>query len=254
LTRRLAESTILLHSAVGVAGLKPPSDASHGIIPWGKRGHLNIEAIDIYSERAREYLCFVNAVAYPKGIRAYFRRSPFLSPGIKVLDAGCGTGIAALELREAMLDRGLGPVEMKCFDVTPSMLDFFREKLHSMDIDDVEVVQADVLNLTVLPDNWNDFDLIVSAAMMEYLPKTSLVEALSQLRLRLRGSGSLILFVTRDNWFTRPLIGRWWKASCYQKTELEKHVRQAGFSRVNFSSFPVLYKHLSLWGHIIEAS
>ena len=106
----------------------------------------------------------------------------------------------------------------------------------------------------MLPEDWNEFDLIVSAAMMEYLPKTSFVNALSQLKSRLIEGGSLVLFVTRDNRFTRLLIGRWWKANCYREAEVEKYLRQAGFSNVTFSSFPGLYKHLSLWGHIVEAS
>jgi len=139
------------------------------------------------------------------------------------------------------------------FDLTPKMLDKFREVLRTRGIEGVNVVQADVLQLDTLPEGWNNFDLIVSAAMMEYLPRERLVEALSGLRSRLNEAGSVLLFITRENWLMRPLIGHWWGANLYQAAELEESFRLAGFTTIVFETFPFPYKHLSLWGHIIEA-
>ena len=139
------------------------------------------------------------------------------------------------------------------FDLTPKMLEGFRQTLRTRAIEGVNVRQADVLRLETLPADWNDFDLIVSSAMLEYLPRESLVDALSNLRTRLNEVGSVLLFITRRNWLTRPLIGRWWDANLYEAAELKESFRLAGFSTITFEKFPFPYQHLSLWGHVIVA-
>ena len=211
------------------------------------------KAIQIYTARSKGYLRFVNALAYPQGVRAYWKKSEHLKSGLTVLDAGCGTGIAALALIEAMDARGLKPGKLRCFDITPKMLAIFREKLHKDAIEGVEVLQADALNLDTLPVDWENFDLIMSAAMMEYLPRQHLVGALSELRSRLSGTGRVVLFITRKNWLMKLLIAKWWEANCYQKSELTDYFREAGFSKITFGRFPFPYKHLSVWGYIVEA-
>lgn len=207
----------------------------------------------LYTKRNQSYLRFIHLMAYPQGIRAYFRRSSLLRSNLYVLDAGCGTGVVTLALREALLSRGFQPGLVQGFDLTPKMLDKFRETLRTQAIEGVNIVQADALQLDTLAEGWNNFDLIVSAAMMEYLPQERLVEALSGLRLRLNKTGSLLLFITRQNWLMRLLVGHWWGANLYQATELEESLRLAGFTTIEFETFPFPYQHLSLWGHIVEA-
>jgi ubiquinone/menaquinone biosynthesis C-methylase UbiE len=103
---------------------------------------------------------FVKALAYPQGLKAHWQRSTRLQPEIHVLDAGCGTGISALALREAMTDRGLVPAKIKCFDITPNMQRTFKEKLEQESISGIEVIQADVLELKNLSPDWSDFRLV----------------------------------------------------------------------------------------------
>ncbi len=71
------------------------------------------------------------------------------------------------------------------------------------------VAQADVLELHALPPSWNNYDLIVSASMLEYSPRAQLPTGLRGLRPLLGQGGSFVLFITRRNWLTRPFIGRW---------------------------------------------
>lgn len=211
-----------------------------------------MDPVRLYSSRDDTYARFVNFVRYPQGIRAYFLHSPYLRSGLRVLDAGCGYGIVTLAFRDALLQRGIVPGSFHAFDLTPVMLDRFRATLQQRAIQGVELAQADVLDLDGLPAEWTGYDLVVSASMFEYLPPQRLSEGLLRLRLRLKPGGSFVLFITRRNWLTRPLIGRWWQANLYDKQELEEAIRRAGFTSLTFSLFPIQYRVLSLWGYIIE--
>jgi|TARA_R110001592_G_scaffold75414_1_gene228393 cyclopropane fatty-acyl-phospholipid synthase-like methyltransferase len=207
----------------------------------------------LYSDKNKSYLRFVRAVLYPQAIHAYFLGSPLLRCGLRVLDAGCGSGIVILALRDALLRRGLAPGPSHAFDLTPAMLEHFQHTLESKEIRGIELEQADVLTLNELPTAWSDYDLIVSASMLEYVPKENLSAGLAGLRCLLKEDGSLVLFITRRNWLTRPLIGRWWRANLYDRAELEHALQEAGYSSTSFHQFPAQYRYLALWGYIIEA-
>lgn len=207
----------------------------------------------MFTERNRSYVRFVRSVLYPQGLRSYFLRSPRLRTGLRVLDAGCGTGILTLALHEACLRRGVPPVALDAFDLTPAMLDRFRETLAARVINGIATTQADVLHLEALPPSWTGYDLIVSASMMEYLPRPSLPDALAGLKARLNPGGSLVLFITRRNWLMNLMIGRWWESNLYDAGEIEGAFQRAGFSRVVFGSFPGFFRYLALWGYIVEA-
>jgi ubiquinone/menaquinone biosynthesis C-methylase UbiE len=211
------------------------------------------DPVQLFSERSESYVRFVRFVRYPQGIRAHFLASPVLRSGLRVLDAGCGTGIVTLALREALLRRGMTPEAMHGFDLTAAMLERFRGTLRAQSIEGIDLAQADVLELQALPPSWNDYDLIVSASMLEYLPRTRLAAGLRGLRLLLREGGTFVLFITRRNWLTRPLIGRWWQSNLYEADELRRALQEAGFASIGFRPFPASFRYLSLWGHIIEA-
>jgi len=211
------------------------------------------DAVRMYSDRSDSYLRFVRAVLYPEGLRAFFHDAAVLRSGLRVLDAGCGTGIVSLALRQALLDRGFAPGPMHGFDLTPAMLDRFRATLAARGIEGIELAQADVLDLRQLPAAWNGYDLVVTASMFEYLPPAQVSAALAGLRSRLRDGGRLLLFITRRNRLTQPLIGRWWQANLYGVDELTRAFQEAGFAAIHFRAFPVRFRYLALWGHIVEA-
>lgn len=212
------------------------------------------DASRLFSEKHRSYVRFIRALRYPQGLRAFFLRSPLLRSGMRVLDAGCGTGVVTLALRDALLCRSLSPGPLHAFDLTPAMLERFRRTLARREIEGVETVEADVLDLDVLPESWFEYDLIVSASMLEYVPRDRLVDALRALRARLHGDGRFVLFITRRNWLTRPLIGRWWRSNLYDSGELRDAFRRAGFSSCEFLHFPLSARYLALWGYALEAA
>src|SRR5262245_47538582 len=163
----------------------------------------------------KSYVRFIGFFLYPQGLRRYFLASPLLRPGLRVLDAGCGTGVVTLALRDAMVRRGIEKRTLHGFDLTQAMLERFRETLRPHDIEDVAALQSDVLRLETLPNSWAKYDLVVSASMMEYVPRDRVADALAGLRERLTTNERLVLFITRRNWLMRPLIGRWWEANLY---------------------------------------
>ena len=211
------------------------------------------DARRLFTEKHGSYVRFIRLVRYPQGIRAFFLRSPLLRSGLHVLDAGCGTGVVTLGFRDALVRRGLTPGPLQAFDLTPAMLDRFRETLRRRGIEGVATVQANVLALETLPDGWADYDLIISASMLEYVPRDRLADALRGLRARLHPDGRFLLFMTRRNWLTRPMIGRWWRSNLYGADELREVFRHAGFSDLAFRRFPPAARHLAVWGHVIEA-
>ena len=207
----------------------------------------------LFTERCDAYDRFIRAVMYPQGLQTFFLESALLRPQLRVLDAGCGTGVLTLALRDALVHRGLALRSFHGFDLTPAMLDRFRAILQRRAIEDVTLAQANVLDLAALPSEWVDYDLVVSASMLEYVPRTQLVDALRGLRSRLAQHGRFVLFVTRRNPLTRLFIGRWWQSNLYTAHELADAFRAAGFSHFAFRRFPFKARYLSLWGHVIEA-
>ena len=212
------------------------------------------DPVGLFSERHASYARFIRAVRTPQGLRAFFLRDPALRAGLRVLDAGCGTGAVTFALLGALERRGLRPTALHAFDLTPAMLEHFRASLARRGVEGVATAQADVLALESLPPDWTGYDLVVSASMLEYVPRARFAEALAGLRARLRAEGRLVLFITRDNWLTRPLIGRWWRSNLYGEAELREAFRAAGFSRCAFPGFPLEAKHLAAWGHVVDAA
>jgi hypothetical protein len=53
----------------------------------------------------------------------------------------------------------------------PNMLDIFQERIEERGFKDVDIAQADVLMPESIPTAWKDYNLVVSSALLEYIPK-----------------------------------------------------------------------------------
>jgi 2-polyprenyl-3-methyl-5-hydroxy-6-metoxy-1,4-benzoquinol methylase len=206
-----------------------------------------------FSAKAAGYDRYVAAFGYDRGLRGCFERIEWLVPNLRILDAGCGSGIPGLALADALERRGLEFESVHAFDLTPAMLDRYREKLRRRGIEHVELREANVLDLDRLPSSWSGYDLILSASMLEYVPREMLALALAGLRARLVERGRLLLFMTRRNWVTGVLVERPWGGNRYTHSELADAFAAAGFRDASFRRFPASSGWLNLWGHIVEA-
>jgi 2-polyprenyl-3-methyl-5-hydroxy-6-metoxy-1,4-benzoquinol methylase len=214
---------------------------------------LNRDPKAFFTDEAARYDEYVSSFHYAEGIRAYFERDEWLRSGLRILDAGCGSGLPGLALLEALERRGLEPARVHAFDLTPAMLELYREKLARRGIEGVELREANVLELERLPESWRDYDLILSASMLEYIPRDRLPEALAELRSRLADGGRLLLLMTRRNWITRALVERPLGGNRYSRSELAEAFAAAGYHEAAFGRFPLAHVWLNVWGHIVKA-
>ena len=215
---------------------------------------VSADARRLFTDRRDTYARFIRAVRYPQGLRAYFLASPLLHrPGLRVLEAGCGTGALTLAVHDAAVRRGVPLAALDAFDLTPAMLDGVRVRLERRRLANVRLAEADVLQLDALPDDWRGYDIVGSASMLEYVSRDRVMAALAGLRTRLHAGGTFVLFVTRRNPLTRLMIGRWWQSNLYSRPELAAAFQRAGFAEARFPGFPLAARHLAVWGHVVEA-
>src|SRR5260370_6964245 len=80
------------------------------------------EVQQFFSTRTETYNSFISAFRYPQGIRALLQASDLLQPGLRVLDAGCESGVVTFAFIEAMTSRRLKYESVHAFDLIPAML------------------------------------------------------------------------------------------------------------------------------------
>jgi len=208
----------------------------------------------LYTEKLTAYQRFISFFRSRDAQRALLVSSRLLRPNLRILDAGAGFGTATFALLDALRRRNIAPETIDGFDLTPAMLARFQRELDSRGITQVRLKRANVLELDhQLPSSWSNYDLIISASMLEYVARPDLSNALSALRARLAPHGTLLVVITRKNWITKIFIERWWQAARYSRRELRETFTAAGFRDLVFSRFPFRYFWQNLSNHVLVA-
>ncbi len=198
---------------------------------------INTEKIqNFYTKKARFYeWLFIDLMGWGRKLEIFFRGSNYLFPNLKILDAGCGTGIVTRILYNLAREKRIHNITFYAFDLTPAMLDLFREWMKKENMPDIELKQADVLRLDNLPSDWKEYDLVVSAGMLEYVPKNNLKNALINLKSLMKNGATLLVFIAEQNTFMKWFVEKWWKANIYTKTEIQRVFQEAGFEKLKIT-------------------
>jgi ubiquinone/menaquinone biosynthesis C-methylase UbiE len=130
----------------------------------------------LYTQKAKLYqFFFVDFLKWGKVLETFFQEKAYLRSGMKILDAGCGTGIVTKVLYGLARRKGFDGITFHGFDLTPAMLELFQQWMQKEGVQDIQLQQANVLDLeNKLPENWIGYDLIVSSAMLGYIPEEKL--------------------------------------------------------------------------------
>ena len=184
-------------------------------------------------------------------MRAFLAASGLLRAGLRALDAGCGFGAATFALMDALHWKGLEYEILDAFDLTPAMLSRFRARLEARRVLHVRVRQADVTALEQLPSDWTAYDLVLSAGMLEHVPKKELPRAISGLRGLLAPNGRIVAFITKKSWEAEIFIGSWSHAESYTQDEMRHAFEAGGFIDPVFGRFPSQYFWLNQSLHTV---
>ena len=181
----------------------------------------------LYTDRGVLYQrLFVDFLGWGRELETFFRKADYLRPGLKILDAGCGTGVITQVLYQLAQDQGYAGIEFRAFDLTQKMLEIFQQWITTRGANHIELAQADVLEAETLPAHWTEFDLIVSSTMLEYLPSHQVTKALTNLRQLLNHDGLLLIIMTKRNRLTRWLAGKWWKTQTYTEHDIQTFLKR----------------------------
>ncbi len=212
-------------------------------------------AVRTYSDKAALYdFLFHHVLGIGTAVRSFVHHANLVSSGHKVLDAGCGSGLVTKALFQQAKRRAISNVTYHGFDVSPKMLARFETWTMKLGSDAISTQEANVLDLSALPHDWIEYDLIVSCAMLEQVSRDDFAEAINNLRARLKKDGRLFLFVTRRTMITKWIFDRLWLSNLYSAEEVLDGLAEAGLSSAQFHGFQGPLRPFTQWILIAEAS
>ncbi len=192
----------------------------------------------------------VELFGYERVMRALLLDRNVLTSNMKVLDAGTGTGLMTRTLYSIANEKGLSSITYHAFDFTQAMLDVLRSWIRLQGAEgSISTRIQNVLHLETLPNPWDDYDLIVSSGMLEYVPPESLPEAIAGLWDHLKPGGRMILSFTGRTRLMRFFVGGLWRSNLYDESELEAILAKAEVKNFEFLAFPS--PHQKTDGHLV---
>ncbi len=207
----------------------------------------------LFNKRAPIYdFLFRKLIDFAPVFRDFFYDRDLLTSDMKVLDAGAGTGLLTRVLYPMAREKGLSNITFHAFDLTQAMLDVFDDWIRKEGAEEaVSTRVQDVLHLETLPEAWGDYDLVVTVAMLEYIPRRSLHKAVAGLLGRLKPGGKMVLFLSGRTPLMRFFLGWLWRSNLYTRPELDVVFAKAGATNVEYLPFPVGRPYLTRGGYML---
>ncbi|HEX8000189.1 MAG TPA: methyltransferase domain-containing protein [Pyrinomonadaceae bacterium] len=144
-----------------------------------------VEAGSFYDRVASLYNLTFKFNGYGRSLEQYLRANPLpLTPGAKILDAGCGTGLLTLALLK-VIDM---PVHITAVDLSATSIATARRAVRE-ETGRTQAVAFSQANVLQLPFRDNSFEVIVTSGVLEYV---SLREGFGELARVLAPGGHLL--------------------------------------------------------------
>jgi len=191
------------------------------------------------------YTFFFALLGYRASLRYFLRLNHQrlgLRRGMRILDAGIGTGFLAVNLlREAPV-----PLIITGLDFSTGMFAGLERWLQRLGLRErVRLQQGDIRKM---PFRSETFDLVVSSAAMEYLPEVE--EGIAECGRVLRPGGKFMMISTRRSFMGR-LIALLWRNSTLDPAHIRQCMHRAGIRHIERLRFPRYFPHVNGWGMIL---
>jgi ubiquinone/menaquinone biosynthesis C-methylase UbiE len=164
----------------------------------------------LYTKIANSYHATMKLAGYTMAVDYFVKRIPFESNRpLNILDAGCGTGFYSIAL-----SRRFPRARIVAFDLNENMIEEMKVNLDKNDLTNrVEVFRADMVR--PLPADQEQFDMIVTAGVLEYV---QIEKAVKNLTRYLSNSGYWFNVPIKTNIFGQ-FIGRLYKLQPYTRDQ-----------------------------------
>ena len=187
---------------------------------------------ELYSKIARSYDFSLWIFGYKLAVYYFIGLIPFdKKVNIRVLDAGCGTGLYTF----ALLRRFPNAI-IQAFDLNSGMIEVMKNTIRQRGLNNqVEVFAGDVIKS--LPFPREQFDLIMTGGVLEYIDEPSV--AVKNLSPYLKKGGYFLNSPVKDNLFAK-IVAKFYKFKPHSgMTNLDAFTHN-GFTLKGVRSFPVI--------------
>lgn len=176
-----------------------------------------------FDERAKAWDADPAKVERANTVAELMRRRLALSPAMRALEYGCGTGLLSFALRA-----DLGPITLA--DSSQGMLDVLREKIAKENVSDMTPVRLDLL-ADPLPTE--RYDIVYSLMTLHHVPDLDTIFRAFHELLEAGGHLCVADLDREDGSFHGPgFEGH----QGFDREDLRRRARRAGFAEVRFET------------------
>ena len=240
-----------LFERAGISGL-PTYDGHHDDEPEKRRTvslrptMTNTGVKEVYEKRAKWYDGLITLLGYSAARKVILRKLPLETPS-KILDLGCGTGLAT-----GVLLKRFPNARITGLDLSEEML-----KLYKVNFPTVQVLLGDFNKENVFhtfpsqkPVKIGAFDLIISTgAVSEYGDLNKAIP----LTYKLLKKGGVFVNIGVENNILGRLIAKVWYFTPTSREKFITSCKNAGFSDVQLLPFPWYLFTSKMMNYIIKA-